>query len=128
VVTVVSPLRSSGEGTHQITLRLTPEDLGSVDATVTVRGGQVVVSLTADNPAAKQALAAALPQLRHELGTEGNPATVFVSDGSTESQNGPNQYSDTTHPTLTTDAEAPEEEPVAVTVATSGPHSVDIRL
>lgn len=79
-MTVLNPLRVA-DGTHQISLRLQPEGLGMVDATVTVRAGHVVVELAADSTTGHQALAAALPDLRQQLGQGGQQATVFMSGG-----------------------------------------------
>lgn len=77
-MTVLSPLRTTA-GLHQISLRLAPEGLGVVNATVVVNSGHVLVQLSADNPAAHQALSAALPDLRNQLGAGGQQATVMMS-------------------------------------------------
>jgi flagellar hook-length control protein FliK len=79
VVTVLAPLRSSLDGTHEVTIGLEPEGLGSVKATITVNAGQVVVQLGADNDQARDALRQALPLLRHELGGDGSSASVLLS-------------------------------------------------
>ncbi len=82
LVSVLTPFRTASDGTHQITLRLKPEGLGNVDATVTIMGRHVIVELNVENGAAKQAIAAALPELRHELGGgDGNAATVLFANG-----------------------------------------------
>jgi flagellar hook-length control protein FliK len=73
------PLRSSDDGTHEVTIGLEPEGLGTVKATVTVSAGQVVVQLGTDNDAARDALRQSLPLLRHELGGDGSSANVFLS-------------------------------------------------
>jgi len=80
IVTVLAPLRSSVDGTHEVTIGLQPDGLGNVKATVTVNAEQVVVQLTADNDAARDALRQALPLLRHELGGDGSAATVLMSN------------------------------------------------
>ena len=80
IVTVLAPLRSSADGTHEVTIALQPDGLGNVKATVTVNAEQVVVQLSADNDQARDALRQALPLLRHELGGDGSAATVLMSN------------------------------------------------
>jgi flagellar hook-length control protein FliK len=79
VVTVLAPLRSSVDGTHEVTIGLEPDGLGTVKATVTVSAGQVVVRLGADNDQARDALRQALPLLKHELGGDGSSASVLLA-------------------------------------------------
>ena len=86
VVTVLTPLRSSEDGTHEVTIGLEPEGLGTVKATITVNAEQVVVQFGADNDQAREALRQALPLLRHELGGDGSSATVVLSDGRSHGQ------------------------------------------
>jgi len=81
VVTVLAPLRSSDDGTHEVTIGLEPEGLGTVKATVTVSAGQIVVQLGTDNDQARDALRQALPLLKHELGGDGSSASVLLSNG-----------------------------------------------
>jgi flagellar hook-length control protein FliK len=81
VVTVLAPLRSSDDGTHEVTIGLEPEGLGTVKATVTVSPGQIVVQLGTDNDQARDALRQALPLLKHELGGDGSSASVLLSNG-----------------------------------------------
>jgi hypothetical protein len=80
LVSVLNPLSNSA-GTHQISLRLHPDYLGTVDATVLVRGNHVVVELAATNPAGQQALSSSLPDLRQQLQAGGQQATVLMSGG-----------------------------------------------
>ena len=75
----MAPLRTSIDGTHEVTIGLEPEGLGSVKATISVNAGQVVVQLGADNEQARHALRQALPLLRHELAGDGSSASVLVS-------------------------------------------------
>jgi hypothetical protein len=81
VVTVLVPLRSSDDGTHEVTIGLEPEGLGTVKATVTVSNGQIVVQLGTDNDQARDALRQSLPLLKHELGGDGSSASVLLSNG-----------------------------------------------
>jgi hypothetical protein len=70
---------SSADGTHEVTIGLEPEGLGTVKATVTVSSGQVVVQLGTDNDQARDALRQSLPLLKHELGGDGSSANVLLS-------------------------------------------------
>lgn len=80
VVQVVTPLQSV-DGVHHLVLALSPEGLGTVQASVTVSGNVVAVHLTVDNPAAHQALADSLAQLQHDMGSNGSQVTVSLSQG-----------------------------------------------
>jgi flagellar hook-length control protein FliK len=62
----VTRLVSRGDGTHRITLRLHPADLGEVHVTLTARDGTVDVTLAAGS-AAREALREGSPQLRSLL-------------------------------------------------------------
>jgi flagellar hook-length control protein FliK len=87
VVTVLAPVHTSEDGTHEVTIGLEPEGLGTVKATITVSAGQVVVQLGTDNDAARDALRQSLPLLRHELGGDGSSANVLLShDGQSGGQ------------------------------------------
>lgn len=70
VFPTVPALVSRGEGTHSITLRLHPADLGEVHVTVTVRDGGVEVTMAAD-PRAQEALRAGSGELRSLLDLAG---------------------------------------------------------
>jgi flagellar hook-length control protein FliK len=87
VVTVLAPVHTSEDGTHEVTIGLEPEGLGTVKATITVSSGQVVVQLGTDNDAARDALRQSLPLLRHELAGDGSSANVLLShDGQSGGQ------------------------------------------
>ena len=85
----VSRLVQRGDGTHRLTLTLTPEALGDVRITLTVRQGEVSVSFAAGDQA-RRALIESTPELRRllELGgatasriTVGDLASVRPADG-----------------------------------------------
>lgn len=78
---MLAPLRSSADGTHEVTIGLQPEGLGTVKATITVSSQEIVVRLGTDNAETRDALRQALPLLKHELGGDGSSATVLLSDG-----------------------------------------------
>jgi flagellar hook-length control protein FliK len=76
----VTRLVSRGDGTHRLTLRLHPADLGEVKVVLTVKDGAVDVSLSA-GPAAREALREGSPQLRALLELTGaTTANVVVRD------------------------------------------------
>lgn len=75
----VTRLASSGPGTHHLTLRLDPGSLGEVRVTLTVRAGQVRVSLAAGQEA-RDALLHSSPDLRRLLEQGGADATVTIRD------------------------------------------------
>ena len=111
---MLAPLRSSADGTHEVTIGLQPDGLGNVKATVTVSAEQVVVQLAADNDAARDALRQALPLLRHELGGDGSAATVLMSN------DGRRAHDQATTPTALsgdTGADENDDDPSAVLVA-----------
>lgn len=77
---VVNRLVSRGDGTHRITLRLHPADLGEVRVTVTVRADKVDVTLAA-GATARDALAAGSAQLRGLLADTGHtPGALTLRD------------------------------------------------
>ena len=62
VFTEVTQLVTRGDGTHRITLNLSPEALGDVRVTLIVRNGEVSVSFAAGDQA-RQALIESTPEL-----------------------------------------------------------------
>jgi flagellar hook-length control protein FliK len=89
VFPTVPALVSRGEGTHSITLRLHPADLGEVHVTVTVRGGNVDVTLAA-GPEAQEALRTGSGELRSLLDLAGSATgQVVVRDLPTGAPTGP---------------------------------------
>lgn len=73
----VTRLASSGDGTHRMTLRLDPGSLGEVRVTLTVRGGNVRVSLAAGREV-RDALLHSSPDLRRLL-EQGGAADAIVT-------------------------------------------------
>lgn len=68
---MVRPLRLGSDGAYELTLDLTPAELGRVRIDVELRGATINLTLRADNPAAREALNASLNQLRSELESAG---------------------------------------------------------
>lgn len=68
---VVAVHRRGVDGTHSLTVDITPEDLGPVRLHVELRDGQVELRLAGATDAAREALRAALPELRRALEAAG---------------------------------------------------------
>jgi flagellar hook-length control protein FliK len=82
VLTKVTPLRRGPDGTHVLTMRLDPGDLGPVTVVAEVRGGAIRLELTALVPAAQRALEQAAGDLRRDLADAGfGGASVDVRSG-----------------------------------------------
>ena len=64
-------LRSSVDGTHQLTVQLHPAELGAVNVTAVLHNGTLNVTLAVSDPAARAAVTAALPQLQQQLSQAG---------------------------------------------------------
>jgi len=80
VVPELTRLVSQGDGTHRVTLHLQPAALGDVRVVLTVRGGEVRVSLAADGDA-RAALLADAPALHRMLtGTGAESTRIVVRD------------------------------------------------
>jgi flagellar hook-length control protein FliK len=66
------PLQKGPDGVHRLTIHLNPVDLGPISVTAEVRGGDIHVHLAGATDAAREALRAALPELRRELQASGS--------------------------------------------------------
>jgi flagellar hook-length control protein FliK len=64
-------LRHRSDGTSELCIALHPAELGSVGVTATVRDGMLTVTVACADPAAHNAVSAALPTLRQELAAAG---------------------------------------------------------
>ncbi|WP_460564244.1 flagellar hook-length control protein FliK, partial [Geodermatophilus arenarius] len=71
VAPTVATLAAGPDGTHTMTLVLTPETLGPVEVRVTVHSGTVELSLRGASDAGRAALLDALPDLRRDLEASG---------------------------------------------------------
>ncbi len=74
---MLAPLRAGDDGSHSVTMSLQPEGLGNVQATVSVAGEEVSVSLWADSATGHAALSQTINQLHSQL-TEGSDRRVNV--------------------------------------------------
>ncbi len=77
VLTVLNPLRAGDDGSQSVTLSLQPEGLGNVQATVSIVGEQVSVSLWADSATGHAALSQTMSQLHSQL-SDGSERHVTV--------------------------------------------------
>jgi flagellar hook-length control protein FliK len=75
VAAPVIPLRADGDGIHRLTVQLHPADLGPVNVLAELRGGDIHLHLAGATEAGREALRAALPELRRELEQAGFQAT-----------------------------------------------------
>jgi flagellar hook-length control protein FliK len=71
VATHIVPLRLDADGIHRLTVHLHPADLGPVSLVAEIRDGTVAMQLTGSTEAGREALRAALPDLRRELTESG---------------------------------------------------------
>jgi Flagellar hook-length control protein FliK len=71
VVSAVVPLHGRGDGRHEVTLELRPDDLGTIRVEVAVEHQTVHLTLHAAEPATGRLLSAALPELRSALADAG---------------------------------------------------------
>jgi len=71
IVSAVVPLHGRGDGRHEVTLELRPEELGAIRVEVSVEHQTVHLTLHAAEPATGRLLSAALPELRSALADAG---------------------------------------------------------
>jgi len=74
-------LRTAGDGTHSMTISVTPDNLGPVQVRAHVSGENVRIELIAPTDQAREALKAILPDLRRDLSSGGGQATLDLSSG-----------------------------------------------
>jgi hypothetical protein len=71
IVSAVVPLHGRGDGRHEVTLELRPDDLGAIRVEVSVEHQTVHLTLHAADPSTGRLLSAALPELRSALAHAG---------------------------------------------------------
>jgi flagellar hook-length control protein FliK len=95
---IAAPLlqvRARGDGVHRLLLELHPADLGQVNVEVRLHSGEMRISLSSGNDAAREAIRAALPQLRTDLASVGLVATdISVNLGSSDASAGQGRQPD----------------------------------
>ena len=127
VATGLAPLLEGPDGAYTMSLQLYPEELGSVQVEVSLRGGEISLALHAPDEAAREVLRAALPELRTHLESTGLTATgVSVGDGRTDQRTG----RDATDRTATRPGDGaggePADEPTGLPSASDS--SLDVRI
>ncbi len=127
VITLLAPLRSE-DGTHEVTIGLEPEGLGTVKATVTVSAGQVVVQLGTDNDQARDALRQSLPLLEHELSGDGSSANVHLSNEGDQGRPGFTPPGTAPDGDSVTDVDDGDITSTATRVATASRGHIDLHL
>jgi hypothetical protein len=76
-------LVTGGDGEHRITLRVDPDDFGPVRVVAEVKGHDVSVVLHAGTDSGRDALRAALADLRRDLEASGLRGSLDLAGGST---------------------------------------------
>ncbi len=74
--------RRNANGDRSLMIRLTPPELGTVRVELRERDGLISVRLHAEDPAVRQALERALPQVRNDLRTTDSPLQHITVDSS----------------------------------------------
>jgi flagellar hook-length control protein FliK len=76
----IVPLKNGVDGVHRLTVHLNPVDFGPISVTAEVRNGEIHVQLAGATDAGREALRAALPELRQELEQSGT-STLSMDAG-----------------------------------------------
>jgi flagellar hook-length control protein FliK len=71
VADALREVRRDRDGSHSLTVRLDPPELGTVDVQVHVRDGRISVHASAHTDATRELLTRSLPDLRHALESHG---------------------------------------------------------
>nr|WP_275941331.1 flagellar hook-length control protein FliK [Planosporangium flavigriseum] len=107
----MAPLRKGPDGVHRLTIHLNPVDLGPISVTAEVRGGDIHVHLAGATDAAREALRAALPELRKELQGSGfGSSSLDVSRDAPGNGGAPGRQAREHQPQARTDARREERE------------------
>ncbi|KGM08303.1 hypothetical protein N869_13100, partial [Cellulomonas bogoriensis 69B4 = DSM 16987] len=81
-------LRAAGEGQHVMTVRVDPDTYGPVRVVAHISGDGVRIELVGAGEQAREALRAALPDLRRDLAAGGLNAELGLGSGSTGDRGG----------------------------------------
>jgi flagellar hook-length control protein FliK len=121
VLTAVSPLLRSADGSYGVQIQLHPQDLGAVQVNVHVRHGEVSIQLHATNEAAREALRGGLSDLRNELEDQGLRAgSMEVGSGDANAQRRESSWSRSQrHEVPGRDLNQPDQPPVTAAAASS---------
>jgi hypothetical protein len=128
IVSAVVPLHGRGDGRHEVTLELRPDDLGTIRVEVSVEHQIVHLTLHAVEPATGRLLSAALPELRSALADAGLTAGhVGVGPGGGGGAGG-RRPSPVRRPDRAERAGLPEHNSQVRTVRTADPGRLDLFL
>jgi hypothetical protein len=129
LATHVVPLRREADGVHRLTVHLHPLDLGPVSVVAEVRDGTVHLQLSGATEAGRDALRAALPDLRRELLESGfaGCSLDLRQDAHHSGQFRPPPGRSAPGPTSSTPPAPAEADPVPAT-APGGTSRLDLRL
>jgi hypothetical protein len=98
IVSAVVPLHGRGDGRHEVTLELRPEDLGPIRVEISVEHQSVHLTLHAAEPATGRLLSLALAELRTALADAGLRAGHLAVSPDGDSATGRRSRPDTPEP------------------------------
>jgi flagellar hook-length control protein FliK len=101
-------LRSSGDGSHSLTVALHPAELGPVNLHVRLAGDVMTIQLASTSESVRDALRDALPQLHQELQAAGLPGTGLSLELGGQPSGGSQQFGAPQRPVADADRPAPE--------------------
>jgi len=94
IASIIAPLRQMGDGAYNMTLRLNPAHLGSVEVAVSLNNGQISMQMSSDNAASRQMLRDSMNELRSSLQSSGlDTGSLDVGAGKSEQQHSNNSNS-----------------------------------
>jgi hypothetical protein len=129
IVSAVVPLHGRGDGRHEVTLELRPDDLGTIRVELSVERQTVHLTLHAVEPATGRLLSAALPELRSALADAGLTAGhVGVGPGGGGGADGRRPSAPVRRPDRTQLAGQAERNSPVPTVRPAGPGRLDLFL
>ena len=133
IVRVVTPLRQAADGSYRLAVQLHPAELGRVDLDIELRQGSVHLRIDAESEQARDALRAALPELRRELEAGGfRPGALDL--GARPDTGTPGQPSWSNRPTPRVphagldDVTAPAVDDAAPATAATNDAGLDLRI
>ncbi|MFL6140959.1 MAG: flagellar hook-length control protein FliK, partial [Labedaea sp.] len=113
----IAPLRSR-DGEHTLTVHLHPVDLGPITVTAQVRGQDIQLNLGGATESGREALRAALPDLRRELEQAGFSSCLFNTGTGGREDNRPAWLRQ--NPEARDEVSGPTATPLPATAATAG--------
>jgi hypothetical protein len=108
LVTPLLRLRSSGDGSHSLTVALHPAELGPVNLHVRLVGDVMTIQLASTSESARDALRDALPQLHQELQAAGLPGAGLSLELGGQPPGGSQHFGPPERPAADVDRPPPE--------------------